>query len=209
MLITFRGKCTHVEELLNKLHYFSFLCSQKYSCCFAQLKLGHSCHMDCFTDVLTTFLVLGTFQLRCCLCRVRELSDLIKNILICVLKMNRGLGFGTTRGWVIIDRIFILGWTNPLTTFLSIVSFRNSPTNNLLFPMTIAVWLVYSDPTIWQKTDQKINVNYSKGKFMFLWLMVTYIVGHCRQVCLKTKDICHKSQVKLTVKHCKKRKKHF
>lgn len=29
--------------------------------------------------------------------------------------------------------------------------------------------------------------------------MVTYIVGHHRQGCLKTKDICRKSQVKLTV----------
>ncbi len=47
--------------------------------------------MDCFTDVLTTFLGLGTFQLRYCLCRVRELSDFIKNVLICVPKMNEGL----------------------------------------------------------------------------------------------------------------------
>ncbi len=34
---------------------------------------------------------LGTFQLCCGLCRVRELSDFIKNILICVPKMNEGL----------------------------------------------------------------------------------------------------------------------
>ncbi len=47
--------------------------------------------MDCFTDVLTTFLGLGTFQLCYCLCRVRELSDFIKNVLICVPKMNEGL----------------------------------------------------------------------------------------------------------------------
>ncbi len=36
--------------------------------------------MDCFTNVLATFLDLGTFQLCCCLCRVRELLDFIKNL---------------------------------------------------------------------------------------------------------------------------------
>ncbi len=46
--------------------------------------------MDYFTDVLATFLDLETLQLHCCL-RVRELSDFIKNILICVTKMNKGL----------------------------------------------------------------------------------------------------------------------
>ncbi len=44
-----------------------------------------------FNDLLATFLGLGTFQLRCCLCRVRKLSYFIKNILICVLKMIEGL----------------------------------------------------------------------------------------------------------------------
>ncbi len=34
---------------------------------------------------------LGTFQLHCCLCRDRKLSDFIKNIFICVPKMNEGL----------------------------------------------------------------------------------------------------------------------
>ncbi len=41
--------------------------------------------------VLTTFLCLGTFQLHCCLRRVRKLSDFIKNISICGPKMNKGL----------------------------------------------------------------------------------------------------------------------
>ncbi len=47
--------------------------------------------MDSFTDVSTMFVDLGTFQLRCCLWRIRELSNFIKNILICVQKMNEGL----------------------------------------------------------------------------------------------------------------------
>ncbi len=37
------------------------------------------------------FLDLGTLQLHCCLRRVRDLSDLIKNILICVPKIFEGL----------------------------------------------------------------------------------------------------------------------
>ncbi len=44
-----------------------------------------------FTDVLATFLGLVTFQLHCCLWRVRKLLDFIKNILICVSKMKEGL----------------------------------------------------------------------------------------------------------------------
>ncbi len=63
---------------------------KKYSQSFVQLRLNH-CHMDCFIDVLTTFLGLGAFQLRCCLCRVRKLSDFIKNIFICVPEMSEGL----------------------------------------------------------------------------------------------------------------------
>ncbi len=34
---------------------------------------------------------MGTFQLHCCLWRVRKLSDFIKNSLICVPKMNENL----------------------------------------------------------------------------------------------------------------------
>ncbi len=44
--------------------------------------------------------------------RVWELSDFIKNTLICVLKMNEGLtGLERYEGGVIKNRIFILGWT--------------------------------------------------------------------------------------------------
>ncbi len=44
---------------------------------------------DYFNDVLTMFLCLDLYP--CCLWRVRELSDFIRNIFICVLKMNGGL----------------------------------------------------------------------------------------------------------------------
>ncbi len=60
-----------------------------YSRGFVKLRLNPL--MDYFTYVLATFLDLGTLQLHCCLWRVREHSDSIKNILICVPKMNEGL----------------------------------------------------------------------------------------------------------------------
>ncbi len=59
---------------------------------FVKLWLNTWCHMDYFTDDLATFLDLGTLQLCCCLCRVRKISDFIKNILICVPKMNEVTG---------------------------------------------------------------------------------------------------------------------
>ncbi len=42
-------------------------------------------------DVLTTFLSIDRVRILAVYRRVRELSDFIKNILICVLKMNVGL----------------------------------------------------------------------------------------------------------------------
>ncbi len=47
--------------------------------------------MDYFTDVLTTFLDLDYGSTLAVYWRVRELSEFIKNILICVPKMNEGL----------------------------------------------------------------------------------------------------------------------
>ncbi len=69
---------------------------------------------NCWIKLLFLFsLGLGTFQLCCCLCRVRKLSDFIKNIL-CSEDERRSYGFGMTWGWVINDRIFIFGWIIPL-----------------------------------------------------------------------------------------------
>ncbi len=68
--------------------------------------------MDYFNDVPTTF--LGFESAAVYLCRVRKLSDLIKDILICVLKINKGLtGLQYTREWCINGIIFILRWTIP------------------------------------------------------------------------------------------------
>ncbi len=49
----------------------------------------------------------------CCLCGVRKPSEFIKNIFICVLKMNKvSYRFGMTWGWQN-DRIFIFGELTP------------------------------------------------------------------------------------------------
>ncbi len=76
------------EELLNKVIIFVFVAHKKYSHSFGKLWLNYCCHMD-FTDVLTMFLGLGTFQLCCGQQMVRKLLDFIKYILICVPKMER------------------------------------------------------------------------------------------------------------------------
>ncbi len=47
--------------------------------------------MDYFNNVLATFLSLDRGSILAVCGRVRELSEFIKNILICVLKMNEGL----------------------------------------------------------------------------------------------------------------------
>ncbi len=91
---------------------------------FAHKKYSHSCikiwlnswrHINYFPDAIEMFLALGALQLCCSLWRVRELSDCIKHILICVLKMNNmSWEFKTTWRWVINDRIFVFGWIFPL-----------------------------------------------------------------------------------------------
>ncbi len=76
--------------LKRSLFIFNLRAQKKYSCSFITLRLNHWCHMDYFNNALPTFLGHKTFQLCCWLCRVRKLTDFIKNILICVLKMNEG-----------------------------------------------------------------------------------------------------------------------
>ncbi len=44
------------DELLNKVVIFVFFAYKEYSCSFVKLRLNPWCHMDCFTDLLATFL---------------------------------------------------------------------------------------------------------------------------------------------------------
>ncbi len=68
---------------------------------------NHWCHMDCFTDVLTTFLDLGTLLFHQKFLNLSSEDE------------QTSYGFGTTWGWVINYTIFILGWTNPLNALFT------------------------------------------------------------------------------------------
>ncbi len=66
--------------------------------------------MDYFTDVLATFLDLDRGRIPAVYGRVRELSKLIKNILICLLKMNEGLtGLERHEGELLMTEFSFLG----------------------------------------------------------------------------------------------------
>ncbi len=55
--------------------------------------------MDYFNDVLAMFLSLDHVRILAVYGRVRDLSEFIRNILICVLKKNKGLtGFERHEG---------------------------------------------------------------------------------------------------------------
>ncbi len=71
--------------------------------------------MDYFNDVFTIFLGLECISCMAVYGRVRELSDFIKNILICVLKMNEGLtGLDRHEGEKLMTEFSFLGLTIPL-----------------------------------------------------------------------------------------------
>ncbi len=91
---------------------------KNYSRSFIKLRLNPCCHMDYFTDLLATFLDLGTVQLCCCLWEgQRALRFHQKYLNLCSEDERMSYGFETTWGWVINDINFIFGWTIPLNTF--------------------------------------------------------------------------------------------
>ncbi len=56
-----------------------------------------------------------------------------KYLTLCSEDEQRSYGFGTTWGWVINDRSFIFGWTNPLNKYLATRLLIDIPsTNNLV-----------------------------------------------------------------------------
>ncbi len=79
------------DELLNKVIIFVFFVHEKYTRSFVKLRLKHWCHIDYFNDLLATFLSLDHVRILAVNGRVWKLSELIKNILICVLNLNEGL----------------------------------------------------------------------------------------------------------------------
>ncbi len=77
-----------------------FFSSHKYSFFyFIKWRLNHWCHMDYYNNVLYNLSGLVQWLFSCYLYRVRKLLDFIKNILISVTTMNKGLA--CTWWWVI------------------------------------------------------------------------------------------------------------
>ncbi len=74
-----------------KVVIFVFFAHKKYSRSFVKLRLNHWSQMDYFIDVLATFLCVDRGNILTVYGRVRELSECIKNILICCPKMNGSL----------------------------------------------------------------------------------------------------------------------
>ncbi len=101
------------DELLNKVIISVFFVHTKYSRGFVRLRLNHWCHLDYFTNLIAMFLSLDCVNYIAVYGKDRELSEFIKNILICFSKdERRSYRFWTTWGWVINARFF--GWTIPL-----------------------------------------------------------------------------------------------
>ncbi len=68
-----------------------------------------------FNDVIATFLALNMIVLLLSTECQKTLGFHLKYLHLCFEDERRSYGFGTTRGWVIHDRIFIFGWTIHLT----------------------------------------------------------------------------------------------
>ncbi len=105
------------KKLLNKVIILVFFAHKKYSHSFITSLLNHWCHMNYFNNVITTFLGPWTcHMLLFCLCRVRKLGFYQKYLNLCSEDEQRSYGFGATWGRVVNDRIFIFGWTIPLSS---------------------------------------------------------------------------------------------
>ncbi len=82
---------TEKTKWLNKVIICVFFAHKKYSRSFRNLWLKHWCPMGYFNNVLTTFWALNVSVALLSIWSVRKLSDFIKNIFICFLKMYKGM----------------------------------------------------------------------------------------------------------------------
>jgi len=64
---------------------------KKYSHHFKTLKLSHCSYVNCFKYIFSSFLGIESVNCFAGNADLTEPSDFMKNILICVLKMNEGL----------------------------------------------------------------------------------------------------------------------
>ncbi len=100
---------------------FVFFAYKKYSRSFVKLRLNPWCHMDYFTDLFTTFLNLDRVWTLAVYAGSESSQVPSKYLNLCSEDERRSYGFETTSGWVINDRIFIFGWTNPLSHLIIVM----------------------------------------------------------------------------------------
>ncbi len=91
------------EEFLNSLFLIClFFAHKRYSRSVIKLRLNHWCHMDCFTDVLATFLSVGNISVALLSTQgQRALGFHQKYLNLCSEDEQRSYGFGITWGRVI------------------------------------------------------------------------------------------------------------
>ncbi len=95
--------------------YFLFCLRKKnYSCSVAKWKLSHWCHHGLFYRCFYYVSGPGNISVAFLSMGLRALWFHQKHLHLCSEDERRSWGFGTTWGWIINDRILILGWTIPL-----------------------------------------------------------------------------------------------
>ncbi len=106
--------CRRREELLNKVVVFVFFLSKKYSRSFINYSWTTDVTWTILTMSLLPFWVLNVSVALLSMEGQKALRFHQKYLNLCSEDEQRSYGFGTTWEWVINNRIFIFGWTNPL-----------------------------------------------------------------------------------------------
>ncbi len=127
--------------------------------------------MDYFNDLLAVFLSLNRVKILAVFGRVREISEIHKKYLHLFSESEwRSYRFGTTWGWVINDRIFILG----RAISLSHCSLKNmSSPLNLVPERTSDVINEWNFSESWDRLTPLINCFLNTT---IIWLQKTYLI---------------------------------
>ncbi len=114
-----------------------------------------------------------TFELRCCLCKVRKLSDFIKNLNLCVRWWTKVIWVWKYMRWVI-NRIFIFGLT-ILLNYLTIVMLVNVAYMFIFWPFVIFYWynkLVFASQIYSPLSETQKDL----GVTLLTWCLANHIV---------------------------------